>query len=403
MNFKDLLAKGGNVTLPAGEFEGPVVIDRPLHLKGNNTTIWAKNGAVIDVISNGAVLENIRVEITEGLLENTAINAEIPTVVKNVEILGAVKGFGSEDGAFDVPRTIELGDFLSDAENTFDLTVNVPAKTEIFCGVSGIGFFPKVLKAGRNELVITVSGISPQTLLYAEILFKSKFIRRVYLCGRSKQNVDRVSDKRIYTAPELGAPAPSQRAPEVCDVLSVENAPRFSSGTVEMKRGMRLLISRYISMKFDVFFSCEMPRGMEIDPYVFLLSDNDKSLGDEGLIFFGNERSENGEAVYFPKDGHVELDLAKVDRRVKKISLVYSIYAGSSSYSFSTVKNCRVSIRSEGSERISYPIAELGRETTVVALEFYLYKGEWKISAVGAGYNDGMAKLCGYYGIEVET
>jgi len=34
-------------------------------------------------------------------------------------------------------------------------------------------------------------------------------------------------------------------------------------------------------------------------------------------------------------------------------------------------------------------------------MEFYLYKGEWKISAVGAGYKDGMAKLCNRYGIEV--
>ena len=240
-------------------------------------------------------------------------------------------------------------------------------------------------------------------MLYAEILFNSKFIRRIYLCGKSKPNINPVSDKCVYTAPKISKFAPSPRVTEICDVVSIKNALDFSTGTAEMKRGMRLVLSKYIAMKFEVFFTCEIPRGMEIDPYVFLLSDNDRSIGDEGLIFFGNERSKNGEATYFPKDGHVEFDLTKVDRRVKKISLVYSIYAGSSSYNFAMVKNCRVSIRSGGNERISYSITGLSRESTVVALEFYLYKGEWKISAIGAGYNDGMAKLCGHYGIEVET
>ena len=59
-----------------------------------------------------------------------------------------------------------------------------------------------------------------------------------------------------------------------------------------------------------------------------------------------------------------------------------------------------MSIRADG-ERVSFLMEGLTAEATVVAMEFYLYKGEWKISAVGAGYKDGMAKLCNRYGIEV--
>lgn len=399
MNLNELIPRnsGGCITLPSGEIEGPLLIDRPVHIKGDNTTIWAKNGPVIEIISNGAVLENIRVEITEGIQDNTAINAEILTVVKNIEVLGAVKGFGAEDGSFDVPRTIDLGEFRSEAENTFRLTVNVPAKTEILSAVKGITFTPNVLKQGRNELMVTVSGAAPQTVIYAEILFRSGFIRRVYLCGRSRPNAHTAVGRVIYTAPERAG----SEAPDKCDVISVQNAGAYS-GALEMERGRRAPLTKYTGAHFEVFFTYEAPRGMEIDPYVFLLEDGEKALGDEGLVFFGNERSPNGEAVYFPSDGHLEFDLSKADSRVKKISLAYAIYAGSSGYSFSMVKNCRVSIRSSGGEeRISFMMRGLSGETTVVALELYLYKGEWKINAVGAGYKDGMARLCNRYGIEV--
>lgn len=400
MNLNELITRntGSFIMLPPGELEGPLVVDRPIHIKGNNTTIWAKNGPVIEINSNGAVLENIRVEITEGLISATAINAEIPAVVRNIEVLGAVKGFGNEDGAFDVPRTIDLGEFRSGMENNFRLTVNVPAATEIQCSVQGVKFTPSALKAGRNDVAVTVSGTAPQTVLYAEILFRSKFIRRVYLCGRSKPDVPAANGKVIYTAPERALA--SAKSVDVCDVISLP-AAGAPGNPLEMARGMRIPLAKYSGARFEVFFTCETPKGMEIDPYVFLLGDNETALGDEWLVFFGNERSKNGEVLYYPKDGHVEFDLSKIDSRVKKISLVYAIYAGSSKYSFSMVKNCRLSIRSGGEERVSYLMNGLNGETTVVALEFYLYKSEWKVNAVGAGYKDGMARLCGRFGIEV--
>ena len=126
---------GAEITLPAGEFEGPVVIEKPLRIIGKNTTIWAKTGGVIEIKAPGVSISDIRAELTESSETDCAIKTFFPADVKNVEVLGSVSGFGSEDGFFDVPRTINLGDFLTDAENTFSLTVNVPEKTEVFCDI----------------------------------------------------------------------------------------------------------------------------------------------------------------------------------------------------------------------------------------------------------------------------
>lgn len=393
---------GADITLPAGEFEGPVIIAKPLRISGKNTTVWAKKGSVIEIKSPGVSISDIRAELTESSETDCAIKAYFPADAKNVEVLGSVSGFGAEDGFFDVPRTINLGEFLADAENTFTLSVNVPEKTEILCDIKEIVISPKTLDKGRNDLTITINGISEKTLLYAEILFRTRFVRRVYLMGKPKADIPAVN-KCIYTAPErdFSQTFVQPTALPESDVVSMTNQADSALPALEMKKGQRLSLAGYLGSRFSVWFTCERPAGMDIDAYAFLLDENEKALEDRSLVFFGNESSPNGEVRFFPKDGHLEIDLAKVDYRVKKITLAYSIYAGNANSNFSLVRNPRVSLRTDF-ERLSYVMSDLKNETTAVALELYLYKGEWKISVVGSGYNDGMARLCNRFGIQVE-
>lgn len=393
---------GADITLPAGEFEGPVIIAKPLRISGKNTTVWAKKGSVIEIKSPGVSISDIRAELTESSETDCAIKAYFPADAKNVEVLGSVSGFGAEDGFFDVPRTINLGEFLADAENTFTLSVNVPEKTEILCDIKEIVISPKTLDKGRNDLTITINGISEKTLLYAEILFRTRFVRRVYLMGKPKADIPAVN-KCIYTAPErdFSQTFVQPTALPESDVVSMTNQANSALPALEMKKGQRLSLAGYLGSRFSVWFTCERPAGMDIDAYAFLLDENEKALEDRSLVFFGNESSPNGEVRFFQKDGHLEIDLAKVDYRVKKITLAYSIYAGNERSNFSLVRNPRVSLRTDF-ERLSYVMSDLKNETTAVALELYLYKGEWKISVVGSGYNDGMARLCNRFGIQVE-
>lgn len=430
MNVIEIISRAapnGEVILPSGEFEGPLVIDKPLRVRGKNTTIWAKKSPVIEIRSGGVTIEDIRAEITEGSIEEPAVIAAAAAAVRNVEVLGRVSGFGAEDGDFDIPRTIALGGFPANEENTYRLEVNVPAKTEIVCELREVKFEPTTLQPGRNELTIRVNGISAQTFLYAEVLFRSQFTRRVYLTGKPDAAAEKAVLKTIFTAPERtsvpaeeSAPAmPAQIPPETSPQISTETpAPAMATATdvisglagrqqdpylppLDMKRGQRVGLLQYLGERFEVWFTANAARGVEIDPYVFLLESGDRAIGDEGLVFFGNTRSKNGEAEYFPNDGHVAIDLSKVPPEIQKIALAYSIYDGGAAKNFRLVSTPRVSLRANG-ERVTFTMDGLGDEATIVALEFYLYKGEWKISAVGAGFRDGLAKLCNRYGIEVE-
>lgn len=369
-----------------------------MKIVGNNTTIWAKKGSVIRIVSPGVTLENLRVELTEASITDTAVTAEKPATVNSVEVLGAVKGFGVEDGFFDIPRTVELGSFASGALNSFVVTVNVPVKTEVFCPGGEISVEPREINPGRNRLTFTVSGMTQGTILFAEVLFKSKFQRRIYVTGKSSDTAAAARDKEVYTAPERTSETISEPA---ADVISISETPDDSLPAISMTRGQRIPLTQYAGTDFSIYFSCEKPAGMDIDPYVFLLDEREQALSEKALVFFGNERSENGEVSYFHSDGHVEIDLTKADPRVRRIVLAYSVYAGDSRNCFSMVRNPQASLWTDR-ERISFTMDSLSGETTVVAMEFYLYKGEWKISAVGAGFKDGIAKLCNRCGIEVE-
>lgn len=413
-NINDIILRtphGGTAVLPSGEFEGPVYITKPLHLVGNNTTIWAKRGSVIEITAKDVCIERIRVELTEGSIDDTAIRAQQPASVREVEVLGGVEGFGAEDGYFDIPHLLQLGDFAAESVNSFCFTVNVPTETEIRCGTAGISFSPSVLSVGRNDVTLTVSGIGAQMFLYAEVLFCSAFTRRCYLSGRPRSDAEAAQGRCVYTAPQRenlillpSSPTAKPAAPKpATDVVSVDApAPVYDLPLLEMRKGQRVAVYQYIGGKCSVDFTAIKPQSMDIDPYVFLLDNNDRSFGDKGLVFFGNTSSQLAEVRYIPETGTVEIDLEKADYRVQKILLAYSIYAGGAGNSFAQVRSPRVSLSSGGAERISFNMDGLSEETTVVAMEFYRYKGDWKLNAVGAGFRDGMARLCNRFGIEVE-
>lgn len=434
-SLSDILARtpaGGTAAIPAGEFEGPVRIDKTVHLKGNNTTVWARHGSVLEINAPGVTVEGLRVEITEGLLSETAISARFPAEIRNVEILGAAEGFGEEDGAAEIPRTLALGEISAGGENTFRMTVDIPAAAVIQCQLPGVKFEPAQLPAGRSEVKITVEGSGSPALIYTEVLLQSRFRRRIYLSGRFSQNapaardkllfeaqpVDRAKARRSLSAPSsggtAGAPAVSPSgaasgnnasgtaAGSPSDVISnVGFAPLADAPVFIIKRGQRIPAAAYIGGRCDIYLTGERLGAVDIDPYVFLLDERERAVGETGRVFFGNERSEDGAVRYYKDDGHIGIDFSMLSPSVKRISVVYSVYSGNAQKNFSLVREPVLSLFAQEKERVQFIIDGLRDEVTIVAAEFYIYKGEWRISAVGGGFRDGLVKLCNRYGIEV--
>jgi len=112
----DLLAQalpGTTVSAPSGEFEGPLIIDRPLHLigQGGSTVLWARQGPVLTIRSGGVHLENLSIEVTEErdglalLLEGEARRQ--PPHIQQVQLLGRAEGWATGE-RWRVPRVNQL-------------------------------------------------------------------------------------------------------------------------------------------------------------------------------------------------------------------------------------------------------------------------------------------------------
>ncbi len=400
-SINDIIAKapaGGVVTLPEGEFRGPIYISKPLHVIGSNTTIWTKRGNVVQISAENVTLENLRVELTDGRMNDSAVMSLYPAAIRNVEIYGASRGFGAEDIRFELPRSLELGDFAAEQENTYLLRITVPVEAEIHCTAAGVSFSPAQLKVGDNEVRITVSGFSAVYCLFAEVLVKSLFTRRMYITGKPRPDTEPVKDYRLKSE-DFCTPADTDSS-LLSEKSKVDIEPQ-QLPILEIRKLQKITLLPYVGSRCEFYFECNNPQKLEIDPYIFLLDDTGKSFNSRCLVFFGNSESIDRSVVHHPEDNHISVDFNRISDRVERIVIAYSVYGGNAQQNFSCVSSPVVRIASHGRERIRYNMYNLGSSPTIIAAELYRYDGEWKISAVGWSYSNGLAALCENYGITV--
>lgn len=135
---------------------------------------------------------------------------------------------------------------------------------------------------------------------------------------------------------------------------------------------------------------------IDLDLSAFLLNENYKLIGQEGFIYFNNQR---GKGIYLHNDNRtgqgegddetISIDLSLIDSSIQKIVFVVSIHeAQSKRQTFGMINNsyvrlvdtlnnkelCRFNLKSDGSTATSVIFANLYRES-----------GEWQFKAIGEG------------------
>lgn len=152
----------------------------------------------------------------------------------------------------------------------------------------------------------------------------------------------------------------------------------------------------------------------DLDASVFLVDSNGKSQPSD-FIFYGNLRGVNncvvhqGDNLTGEGDGDDEqilIDFSKIPSYIQKIAVTVTIYEAQERYqNFGQVSNAFVRIvdNATGRELLRYDLGEdFSIETALVVAELYRYNGEWKFSAVGSGFQGGLAALCHNYGIQTK-
>lgn len=399
-DIQQLINNGADtiIQLPLGEYEGPFYIKSPCCIIGNSTTLWTKKGPTLVIQSLHVTVQNLRVEVLEEE-ENDCIISNFPdTEFDTVEIIGKVKGILEEEGFWDIPETISLREVPSQTECHFIIEVIVPTEVTIVSLIEDIQIYPKKLKKGRNRITIAVGKMRTGTYIYGNFLFSSFFIRRIYVSGVVKDNVKEYCDNKILF----------QAQTEVRTVQEEYEAAKpiiIDPKAIYLKKGQRISCEILNSSDIQIeFLYTKKLKDMEIDPYIFLLDKNNQAQNDEDLIFFGNKTSLDGgvKLIEQLKETIILLNLTKVSVNINRICIAYAVYGENPDFNFSKIIDVTMKIKSRQEEKIIFQPKDLFAETAVVFVEFYRYKDIWKINTVGAGYQEGLKKLCESYGIEIE-
>jgi len=147
---------------------------------------------------------------------------------------------------------------------------------------------------------------------------------------------------------------------------------------------------------------------MEIDGAAFLLDEGGHCKNDESFVFYGQPTSIEGSVKHIEtKNGQNELQLSlnKIPTTIEKVALTLTIHDGEKKgQSFNTVSSARLVVKNRLSGEILYSFTfgeDLTQETAIVVGEIYRHNGEWKLNAVGSGFNGGLASLCENFGLDV--
>lgn len=152
----------------------------------------------------------------------------------------------------------------------------------------------------------------------------------------------------------------------------------------------------------------------DLDASVFMLGADNKVVGDDWFVFYGQPVSPDGSIIHQgdSRDGAgagddetITIKLNQVNPQVQKIAFVVTINEALEKHlNFSMVANAYVRVvdKSNGNELVKFMLTDyFSNVTSMVVGEVYNKSGQWRFNPIGDGFAEDLAGLCGVYGVNV--
>ncbi|MCW6051873.1 TerD family protein [Lyngbya sp. CCAP 1446/10] len=188
---------------------------------------------------------------------------------------------------------------------------------------------------------------------------------------------------------------------------------------VSLTKGQRVSLEKispglsevFIGLGWDVK-ATDTGSDFDLDSALFLLGANDKLISDNHFIFYNNLTSPDpdksvqhmGDNLTGAGDGDdevIKINLKKVPNDVQKILVTVTIHEAQQRHqNFGQVHNAFVRIVNSQTqqEAVRYDLVEdYSVETALIMAELYRKDGEWRLNAVGSGYQGGLQALLDRY------
>lgn len=198
-----------------------------------------------------------------------------------------------------------------------------------------------------------------------------------------------------------------------------QSAPvqRPNGGGVVLKKGQKTSLTKMNPnlTEVDVCLGWSiLNQACDLDASAFMLSANNRVIGDDWFVFYGQPASPDGSIVHhgdsrdgaaYGDDEIINIKLNRVNPQVQKIAFVVTINeALERGLNFSMVKDAYVRVvdKSTGKELVKFNLTEYySNVTSMVVCELYKHNGEFRLNPVGDGVAKDLAGLCEMYGVNV--
>lgn len=199
------------LSLEFNEYMGPVVIDKPLIIDGNGSTLWATAGPVLTVNAPRVRIRNLRIEVTSptekekeaGNLALIVDQADVSGTVtvsrggkgaqslalqvkkgirvelENIIVKGTVEGLINEGGIWDYPDVLNLWPVVPHRKNCFAFEMAVPVSCALETDIDGLSIITPGLNPGSNIVHLEVDGLKEKMILFGEIDIRSTYLKRI--------------------------------------------------------------------------------------------------------------------------------------------------------------------------------------------------------------------------------
>ncbi|OTA20241.1 tellurium resistance protein TerF [Xenorhabdus beddingii] len=166
---------------------------------------------------------------------------------------------------------------------------------------------------------------------------------------------------------------------------------------MDLQAGQNIVLST-TSLRLTLSYPATSAFRSEVDTSAFLLNASGKVRGDSDFYFYNNPAAiDNSLILETSHQGSViTVDLTKIDVNVSKIAITLVIDGPDSVAGLQQ-------LRFEAQNVATFTVSTAGRtEKAMIIAEIYRHSGNWKLRALGQGFNGGLEPLAVNFGVDIE-
>jgi hypothetical protein len=296
-NLIDNVKSGGVLKLdpPKKEYEGPIVIRKPITIEGQHSTFWAKEkGPVLSIESSGVIINDLNIEITGKEDELSGKDAcalvvgdKLGISLNNVSVRGNVLGLDEEEGDWLYPRSIKLS-LKSGKPNDFKAKIVAPVPCSLKSEIAGLTVHPSGIKGGKEtEITLRVEALPEGVRLRGTIILKTAFLCRIIQVRSEKIGKNDECNCKVTYWDTLAAKTPPSTTPEDTKTLP-KHEP---SPSPEPKRKREKEDNKYPVLSEPENKKTPKPKPYSTPSDLFNHKDDPNSIRRKGHRYQGEDRT----------------------------------------------------------------------------------------------------------------